>query len=270
MKRDNALDRSVAALIRDVAGDIILPRFQTLSSFQIEEKLPGDLVTVADRESEMKLAEGLSEILPEASIVGEEAVAADPRLLDQLGDALCWIIDPIDGTHNFAHGETPFGIMIALAERGETMAGWIYDPVALRLCEAWAGDGARIDGSPVQAISTNAEKPVAAVSTIFMDAAAKAGVTNSLTPHCQLVDIPRCAAEQYPRLALGINDISIFERALPWDHAAGTLFLNEAGGKVAHWDGSPYRPGSARPGLLGTSTHQLWDQVQSWMSAASA
>jgi fructose-1,6-bisphosphatase/inositol monophosphatase family enzyme len=82
-----------------------------------------------------------------------------------------------------------------------------------------------------------------------------------------LVDIPRCAAEQYPRLVLGQNDVSIFERTLPWDHAAGVLFLNEAGGKAARPDGSPYRVDDyARPGMIGAATPALWEELAERMA----
>ena len=95
---------------------------------QIEAKAADDAVTVADHAAEAILSDLLGKLLPEAAIVGEEAAHADPAVLDRLGDALCWIIDPLDGTNNFAAGKPPFGILLALAERGETIAGWIYDP----------------------------------------------------------------------------------------------------------------------------------------------
>jgi fructose-1,6-bisphosphatase/inositol monophosphatase family enzyme len=83
-----------------------------------------------------------------------------------------------------------------------------------------------------------------------------------IAPHYSLVDIPRCAAEQWPRLALGINDISVFERTHAWDHAAGVLFLNEAGGMAARPDGSPYRVDEPeRTGLLGAASPGLWEQL---------
>ena len=70
--------------------------------------------------------------------------------------------------------------------------------------------------------------------------------------------IPRCAAESYPRLALGTDDIALFQRTLPWDHAAGVLFLTEAGGRATHWDLSPYRVGGASHGLIAASAPHLW------------
>ena len=82
-----------------------------------------------------------------------------------------------------------------------------------------------------------------------------------------MVDIPRCAAEQYPRLVLGVNDVSIFERTLAWDHAAGVLLVNEAGGKVARPDGQPYRVDEhLRPSLIGAASPALWDELATRMA----
>ena len=77
----------------------------------------------------------------------------------------------------------------------------------------------------------------------------------------ELVPIPRCAAEQYPRLCLGENDITVFHRTWPWDHAPGSLFLTEAGGRIARFDGSDYRLGDGKTGLLATSSPALWDEA---------
>ena len=102
----------------------------------------------------------------------------------------------------------------------------------------------------------------------IMDMAKREGVMAGIGDHYRLVDVPWCAAEQYPRLALGVNDLSIFERTLPWDHAAGALWLNEAGGKCARLDGSPYRMDEwDRRGLLGAASPELWDQMAERLSA---
>ena len=83
-----------------------------------------------------------------------------------------------------------------------------------------------------------------------------------IAPHYTVVDIPRCAAEQYPRLVLGVNDCSIFERTLAWDHAAGVLFVNEAGGMAARPNGRPYRVDEAHlPGLIGAASPALWHEL---------
>ena len=254
-----ALTGAVAALMRDAAVRAILPRYQTLIADQIDAKAADDVVTVADKEAELILAEGLAKILPEAAIVGEEAAHSDPALLERLGDTLCWIIDPLDGTNNFAKGQRPFGVMVALAEAGETIAGWIYDPLSGRLCHAHRGSGAWIGAERITARATGTKPPIAAVSLVFMDQDKRAAMTRHIAPHYTLVDIPRCAAEQYPRLVLGVNDLSIFERTLAWDHAAGVLFVNEAGGMAARPDGRAYSVDEAHlPGLIGAASPALW------------
>jgi fructose-1,6-bisphosphatase/inositol monophosphatase family enzyme len=261
-----ALTARVHALMRDATQRAILPRWQLLAAHEIEHKgisgtLP-DVVTVADHEAEAILTEGLSRLLPEASVVGEEACHADPSVFDRLREELCWIVDPLDGTNNFAAGKPPFGILIALAERGEAVAGWIYDCLSGRFCHAQRGGGAFVDGERIAARETGANPPIAANSLIYVRPERREAIRAAITPHYTLVDIPRCAAEQYPRLVLGENDVAIFERTLPWDHAAGALFVNEAGGKVARLDGSPYRVDEhARPGMIGAASERLWDEL---------
>ncbi len=258
----DALTRAVQAIMQDAATRAILPHYQSLAAHQIEDKAADDVVTVADHESEEILAAGLARLLPEAAIVGEEAAHADPSLLDKLGDALCWIIDPVDGTNNYAQGRPPFGILVALAEAGDTVAGWILDPLTGRFCHAARGQGAFIGEDRIFARTSGQEPAIAAISLVFADPARREALRNEIAPHYTLVDIPRCAAEQYPRLVLGQNDVSVFERTHSWDHAAGVLFVNEAGGKAARPDGSPYRvdePG--RTGLLGAASPALWDEL---------
>ena len=253
--------------MRDAASRAILPRWQTLAAHEIQEKAANDAVTIADTESEAILAEGLAKLLPEAAIVGEEAAHADPALLAKLGDALCWIVDPLDGTNNFAKGKPPFGVLVALSEAGETVAGWLYDPLSGRFCHAARGKGAFVGEERVTAHSSGQDPPIAAISLVFADPARRAALTKHIAPHYTLVDIPRCAAEQWPRLALGVNDISVFERTHAWDHAAGVLFLNEAGGKAARPDGAPYRVDQGdRTGLLGAATPALWDELAERMT----
>jgi len=119
-----------------------------------------------------------------------------------------------------------------------------------------------IDGERVASRPTGQSPPVAAISLIFMEEQRRDATRRHIAPAYELVDIPYCAAEQYPRLALGTNDVSIFERTLAWDHAAGVLWLNEAGGKAARPDGSPYRVDEVgRTGLLGAASPALWDEL---------
>jgi fructose-1,6-bisphosphatase/inositol monophosphatase family enzyme len=257
----HSLYRPVAALIEKVAAEIVLPRYQNLAAHEISEKAADDFVTIADKESEVALQEGLLAILPEAGVIGEEACAADPSIVDGAGAGLQWIIDPIDGTGNFAAGKAPFGLMVALADGGTTIAGWIYDPLNGRMCHAALGQGCFVDEERVTARETGAELPIAALAIYFMTPEQRAEIGAKAEGHMTLVDIPRCAAEQYPRLFLGQNDIAVFERSWPWDHAAGGLMLNEAGGRLARRDGSPYVVGDRKTGLLGAASPRMWDKA---------
>lgn len=257
-----SLTPAVLAVMQDAAARAVMPRYQSLAAHEIDAKAADDVVTIADKEAELILADGLARILPDATIVGEEAAHADPAVLERLGDALCWIIDPIDGTNNYAAGKPPFGIMVALSQGGETVAGWILDPLSGRLCHAHRGAGASVGDERIAARTTGITPPVAGVSLMFMDQSKRAAMQAGIAPYYTLVDIPRCAAEQYPRLVLGVNDLSIFERTLAWDHAAGVLFVNEAGGKAARPDGRPYRVDEAHlPGLIGAASPSLWDEL---------
>lgn len=261
-----ALTRAVHAIMREASEQAILPRWRQLAAHEVEAKdsagtLP-DVVTIADREAEELLAEGLARLIPEAAIVGEEACHADPAVFNGLSAEQCWIIDPLDGTNNFAAGAPPFGVLVALAEAGETVGGWILDCLTGRFCHASRGAGAFVDGEPLAARPTGRTPPVAANSLIYVEPGRREILGAAIAPHYTLVDIPRCAAEQYPRLVLGENDVAIFQRTLPWDHAAGALFVNEAGGKVARPDGRPYRVSEwDKPGLIGAATPRLWDEM---------
>lgn len=263
-----ALDAAILTLMREVSQRAILTRFRRLSSRDIEDKGGNDPVTIADRESELLLTEGLGRIDRSLAIIGEEAVHADRSILDA-SSGPCWIVDPLDGTRNFAKGQSPFGILIARAEGGFARSGWIYDCLSGRFCAAHRGKGAFVDGQRVKARETGETPPVAAISLNFMDQDKRRRVLNRVGGHFRLVDVPWCAAEQYPRLALGLNDVSVFEKTLPWDHAAGALWLNEAGGKVARPDGSPYRvDDNGRTGLFGAATPEIWDRLASRLDSA--
>lgn len=248
----------VAALMRRASDEAIMPRYRNLAEGEVIEKAQDDLVTVADREAESLLAEGLAKLLPEAAIVGEEAAHTDPSVMKHLS-GLCWIVDPIDGTSNFASGQGHFAVMIALADSGVTQGGWIYDPRRDRFCAARAGEGAFIDGERVEARSSGHEPPTLAAMTRYMQPAQRALFEREVAPLYTLVAGPGCAAEQYPLTVLGEHDVAIYERTLPWDHAAGCLFLNEAGGTCLRPDGSPYRVDSGRKGMIGAATRALFD-----------
>lgn len=256
------LHDAVTALIHAVARDVVMPYFRNLGAGQVEEKEPDDLVTIADRESELRLTEGLRRIDPAARIIGEEATAADASVLDGIGDGRVWLIDPIDGTNNYAHGRTPFAIMLALLENGVAVAGWIYDPVTGRMCHALRGEGAFIDGERVTAHASGDALPRAAIGLHFMTDDQRDDASRRAAGHLTMTPTPRCAGAQYPQIVLGEVDAALFQRMLPWDHAAGSLFVIEAGGICAYPDGTPYSAADMRPGMLVATSQALWDEVR--------
>lgn len=252
-----SLDQSVQALLGDVGQRVIMPRFRNLLDHEVTEKSRGELVTVVDQEAEQRLQQGLERLDPGSRAIGEEACAATPMLMDQMTSGRIWVIDPLDGTANFAAGRQPFGIIIALLIDGQVEAGWLYDPITGRCCHARRGMGAFVNGRQLRT-KVSARRPVAALAAQFMTVERRERLLVEATQAFDLVPIPRAAAEHYPRIALGENDLAVFQRTLPWDHAAGTLFLTEAGGHVSCWDGSPYRIDGDAVGLIVAANHDVW------------
>lgn len=254
-----AFHGAVAALLRETAERAILPRYCALEAHHVEEKAADDFVTIADREAEAMLEEGLGRIIPGLPVVGEEAAFADATVLERLsGD--CWIVDPIDGTRNFAAGKPPFAIMLALASSGEAHTGWIYDPLRDRLLVAHKGRGAFREDEKVTVSPSDRERPNLAAMTRFMAPEQRALFEAEILPHYDAAEAPQCAAEQYPLVAFGEHDLAIYQRTFAWDHAAGSLFLNEAGGRAARLDGSTYRVDDRRAGLITATTPALFEE----------
>ena len=115
----------ISRLIEDVAAAEVMPRFKQLSPDDIRKKHGGEIVTVVDEAVETWLAPRLAEMVTGLVVVGEEAAAADPAIIERLaGDHPVWLIDPVDGTSNFAEGRPAFAVMVALVRAGEICAGW--------------------------------------------------------------------------------------------------------------------------------------------------
>jgi fructose-1,6-bisphosphatase/inositol monophosphatase family enzyme len=255
----------VSDLIREVAATIVLPRFRHLTAAEVHQKSPGDMVTIADQESERALTDGLGRLLPGSVVVGEEAVAADPSVLGRVGDAgAVWIVDPVDGTNNFAAGKTPFAIMVALLREGEPAASWILDVVADRMAVAEAGSGAYIEGVRVK---TRTDDPGAAAMTgtlarhYFPDDL-RAKVNAHAGEFGNVTNGHHCAGYEYPSVATDEQQFAMFWRILPWDHVPGALFVTEAGGVVRHIDEEPYRPQDSERGLLIAPNDDVWHTVR--------
>ncbi len=243
----------MADAIRDVAARIVLPRFRQLADDEVTEKGPDDLVTVADTEAEIELSRFLSGHLPGSTVIGEEAVAADPQVLAAARSCdRVWVIDPIDGTGNFVAGSPEFAVMVALVEAGQTVASWIYHPVTDRMYTAVRGGGAFVDGRRlVRAPAPSALADLHGVAiTRLLEPATRSRVEGRLTAFGRMSENRRAAGINYPLVAEGELDFVFCWRTLVWDHAPGALLLEESGGRAARLDGSDYEPWSERTGLV--------------------
>lgn len=245
---------AVAALMRQVAAAEILPRFRKLAPGDVRQKdHPNDLVTVADVAAERALGAGLTALVPESRVVGEEAAAHDSRVLAALGgDGPVWLIDPVDGTQNFVEGIDRFAVIVAFCEAGRTLAGWILDP--LRDVVVWAsiGAGGWIDAATGRrSLRIGAGKPLGDLKGCLDYRSGKrlrALRESGLSPCPVLLPRQRCTGHEYIDLATGQIDYAQYRRLKPWDHAAGVLIHAEAGGfSRLRGSGRPYR---AEPAII--------------------
>jgi fructose-1,6-bisphosphatase/inositol monophosphatase family enzyme len=250
------LDR-LGRILAEAAEAEIMPRFRHLGQGDVQEKTSAfDVVTAADEAAEAAIGAALRAAFPGAVIVGEEASGRDPGLLDALGTAeLAFLVDPIDGTKNFTANLPLFGLMAAAVMRGEIVAGVILDPVcgdraaALRDGGAWLE---RPDGARTR-LRVAAPVPVARmegiVGTNFLPEPLRGIVAGNLS-RLGMTSWLRCAAHEYRMAAAGHCHLLVYNKLMPWDHAAGWLLHREAGGYSAHFDGTPYLPTHRTGGLI--------------------
>jgi fructose-1,6-bisphosphatase/inositol monophosphatase family enzyme len=260
----------LAEILREAARAEILPRWRRLSPDMVRTKShAADLVTEADEAAERLIRARVAALLPGAAFVGEESVAADPELIGKVATAdLAIVVDPVDGTGNFAAGLPLFAVMAAVVEKGETVAGLIYDPFADDAVVAEKGSGAFIlgpDGSKPR-ISVAEPKPLgemvgaASISMLPMEERARVGANLAGT---RIASAYRCAGHEYRAFASGHLDFLFFHKLMPWDHLAGALIAAEAGAHVARLDGSEYRPSMTSGGLLLAPDAASWNALRS-------
>jgi fructose-1,6-bisphosphatase/inositol monophosphatase family enzyme len=256
--------REVGPLMVKIAEEEVLPRFRALQDHEIHDKGHGDPVTEADLAVEARLGEALLRLLPGSRIVGEEGVHREPERMELLrGEDPVWLIDPVDGTSNFAAGREPFCVMVALTHRQRTLAAWIYAPLRAEMTEAIHNGGARCDGEPVTVAQPRPlEDMRGAVHLRYLPARMRERVEPGLGRFASNAEL-YCAGETYLRLAHGGLDHALFWRAKPWDHAPGELIVREAGGHTAFLDGTAYAPlPPGRTGLIGVAARENWNSVR--------
>ncbi|MBY5519264.1 inositol monophosphatase family protein [Rhizobium leguminosarum] len=259
----------LADLLRRAAKAEILPRFRRLGRADVRAKSEAtDLVTEADEQAERMIKAEAQQLWPDALFLGEETVAADPDLLGRLEHAdLAIVVDPVDGTFNFASGIPAFGVMASVISGGETVAGIIYDPMGDDWVMAEKGGGAwlrRPDGGAERlsvAAPVGLEHMVGMASTGYLPQEKRAEVLANLAKVRFLTNY-RCAAHEYRTFAGGHVHYLMYNKLMPWDHLAGTLISQQAGAYAARFDGSPYLPHHLDGGLLITPDKASWDVLR--------
>lgn len=267
-------EAALIQLVRSVAKAEILPRFRRLAASDVSAKTgPEDLVTEADLHAETAITAGVRTLMPEALIVGEEAVEDEPALLNKLLDApLAVILDPVDGTWNFAKGLTTFGVILAVVEEGETIFGLLYDPVM----DDWVVT--RRGGGTWHVTPNGASRRLTLSQKFGEDLTGFVGLFHyprrlrlrlaDDIPDFRRIWSVRCSCHEYRVTTLGGADFVLSNALKPWDHAAGALAVAEAGGAVALLDGRAYRASiTSGSYLVSARSEDVLQRVQSTMRA---
>jgi myo-inositol-1(or 4)-monophosphatase len=227
----------MSAIARE-AGALLMQHFQ--KGLKIEYKGDADLVTAADRGSEALIRERIKKQFPSHDVLGEEQ-----GLTDQGGEYR-WYVDPLDGTTNFAHGYPVFCVSMAVENRavGARVAAVVYDPTRDELFSAAQGKGAQLNGKPIH-VSKAAQLKECLVATGFPSHKRHKNPNihfyHQITLHTHGVRRAGSAALDLCCVASGRFD-GFWEFNLnPWDTAAGVLIIEEAGGRVTRFDGTPFQ-----------------------------
>lgn len=265
---DNDLEFLVST-VADAGAHEIMPRFRNLSASAISEKTSVvDLVTEADILAEKRITAELLKRFPKAHIVGEEAYDADHSVIPALTQAaLAFVIDPIDGTFNYASGFPAFGTLLAVTIKGETVAGIIHDPVMGDTIISVKGAGAtlkRKNGSEAKlrvADAVDLSQMVGVFSWGHSFEERRPIIAANLTKAKMALSL-NCSAHEYWLVSTGKLHFIGHEKLMPWDHLAGVLTHQEAGGYTAKFDGTPYRPGDVSGGILSAPDKDSWKMLR--------
>jgi fructose-1,6-bisphosphatase/inositol monophosphatase family enzyme len=259
----------LADVLADAAVAEIMPRFRRLGAGDIRQKTSAaDLVTEADINAERVITAEIAKRYPGALIVGEEACEIDAALLPKLGAAeLAFVIDPVDGTFNFACGVPLFGVMAAVVQNGETVAGIIHDPVGKDFLVGARGAGAHIVTTDDARLPVHVAAPApmsemtGAVSWQYRAEPERSRLAKNQAKCLSHIGY-RCAAHEYRIIASGHAHFALFNKIMPWDHLAGVLIHQEAGGYAARLDGSAYLSSHLEGGLMIAPDKDSWAELR--------
>jgi myo-inositol-1(or 4)-monophosphatase len=228
--------------------EVLMDYYGRLS--RVKEKELAGLVTEADLESEKAITEYLLKEYPTFEILGEEGFSLENRGLvkrpQSLPQSPCWVIDPLDGTTNYVHSFPVFCISIGLVVDEQVVLGVVEAPVLNQVFTAIRGEGAFLNDLPIKVSSRNELKDSLLATGFF--AQNKTLLEEQITLFKKVIDTTRgvrragAAAYDLCMVASGVFEGFWEKNLMPWDTAAGSLLVHEAGGRVSDFDGVPYHP----------------------------
>lgn len=229
----NVLAEALEPVVRE-AGDIIVSYFKGATTR--DYKNDGSFATQADIESERFLIKRLKDLLPGAGFFAEESGEIE-------GNEYCWVIDPLDGTNNFAQGIPYFCSSVALTKNKKPILGLIFNPLQNEMFIAIQGKGAFLNGSRLTiSPAKEIDKSIAIFAFPYEENLAFFKIVCTLEKRMYTSRILGAAALDQAYCAAGRADLVLFAGLSWWDVAAGMLLIEEAGGAVAQFDGSPITP----------------------------
>tara|TARA_Y100001936_G_C16009098_1_gene632483 strand:+ start:417 stop:1274 length:858 start_codon:yes stop_codon:yes gene_type:complete len=229
------LSDKVWLIIEDVSECIIMSYYNSLKHEHIHTKANSSIVTDADVLAEKEFTKLLGQLIPGCKVMGEEAYEANPDVAKNLkSKGYCWVIDPIDGTANFATKKGNFGVLIALVKDGQPIGGWLYDVPQKRGYYAFKDQG--VFDKDHNKVSVDLSSPFDetkikgyANPKYFQRCPdpIRKNVTDLSDEFCKNVFDPYASVIQYMDLLNGVTDFVITNNQMPWDHAAGQLMISE-------------------------------------------
>ncbi|GEA51733.1 inositol monophosphatase [Vibrio inusitatus NBRC 102082] len=259
----------VFKIIKNCSREIILQGLSTTSDIEINQKTSAsDIATKDDREIERKLREALYRVFPTAVIIGEESVHDKPELLKKAEDSsLAIIIDPIDGTWHYAHGSNLVGVMLSILQNGECILGVIYDPLNDEFIYGVKGEGAYVitkNNITHRVAITNSLPNIGLCSPFhFKDINTRTSISKWMNNFDRVFSLS-CSSFEYKMILNGGASFYLtHESPKPWDHLAGVLIINEAGGYAAKIDNTEYKLSDRENNLLVCSSKIHWQKIVS-------
>ena len=246
------------------AAEVIVRSLNRLESLEVSAKGRNDFVSEVDRAAEAEIIATIRRAYPDHAFLAEESGSSGES-------SSVWIIDPLDGTTNFLHGFPTFSVSIGVEYRGRIEHGVVYDPMRQELFTASRGDGAQLDGKRIR-VTKQADLDGALIGTGFPYRANTRWIDEYLAMAKALMletaglRRPGCASLDLAYVAAGRTD-GFFEIGLsPWDTAAGTLLITEAGGRIGTLTGGDYRQGgnviAGTPKVFDAMVELLRSEVQ--------